>query len=476
MNWIKRKISDFFYVEGGVLKFKNFASYGLAGFGQNLIYGIMNSYLMIFYTDVFLVPSTVVGTMFLVSKLWDAINDPFMGTLVDKTRTKWGKMRPYLLYTPVPIAIVNILIFSAPSFSYTGKIIYMYITYIAWGMIYTICDVPYWSLSSAMSPHTQERTNLVMVTRLLTGAGMGIPSILVSALMALKGNEAFSAVAGSNQRIYFVSAVILSIVGASLLSLGFFGTKERVKQSEKAPSFSECIKHLVFNKPLMMILLCNLLAFPKSIQWVASTYVATYLLGGGQWVVLLGIPITLGNTVSYILTPMMTKRFGAIKTYLIANVYSIVTLAILFFVGYHHIVPMMIMIFITSLAGGMTGVIPTILIADCVDYMEYKTGQRSEGVSFSVQTFMAKASAALQGWVGGLLLSAFRYAQPVNVGAALVEQTQSAFTMSGMWAMYSIIPAVGSILCVIPLLFYDLKGDKLDKVRAELAARRAAAE
>ncbi len=469
---LREKLQELTTTPGGSLGLRDYASYGFAGLGQNMVYGMMNTYLMIFYTDVFLIPSTAVGTMFLVAKLWDAINDPIMGTLVDRTRTKYGKMRPYLLYTPIPIAIITILLFIAPSMSSTGKLIYIYVTYILWGMIYTACDVPYWSLSSVMTPHIGERTNLVSFTRFLTGIGMAMPTIVVSALMFLKDKGIANVVAGSNAKIYGFTAILMSVIGCALLSLGFFGTKERVQQNEEKPSFLESLGYLVKNKDLIMILLCNLLAFPKAIQGTASTYVATYLLGGGQWVVILGIPSSIANIISYAITPALVKKFGAIKTYIIANIYTLIPMGLLYFIGYNNIPVILIFIFLMGLASGTISVVPTILIADCVDYMELKTGQRAEGVSFSVQTFMAKASSALQGWVSGLLLAVFCYVAPVVINGVTVEQTQSAATMSGMWAMYTIIPAAGSILCIIPLLFYSLKGKKLADMQKKLAEIR----
>lgn len=469
---VRKAVHHYFHTEGGVLGTRDYVGYSLAGMGQNMVYGLMNSYLMIFYTDVFLIPSTVVGTMFLIAKLWDAVNDPIMGTFIDKTRTKWGKMRPYFLFTPIPIAMVTILLFCAPNLSMTGKIVYMYITYIAWGMLYTVCDVPFWSMSAVLTPHPQERTNLVSFVRLLTGVGAGIPVVLVSAVMFLKDKGIAPGLLGGDKQVYFMTAVAMSLIGCALLSLGFFGTKERVPQNEKAPGFRESMGYLLKNKPLLMVLLSNLLAFPKAIQMGASVYVATYLMGGGQWVIILGIPAAVGGLLAFLFVPPLVKRFGAMKSYIYANIIGVFPMLLLFFIHPGNIAMVLAMLFLSGVTGGVIGILPTILIADCVDYMEWKTGQRSEGVSFSVQTFMAKASAALQGWATGLLLSLFQFSQPAQMGGQIVQQAQSVATQNGLWAMFSIIPAIGSVLCIIPLFFYDLKGETLAKVQRELAERR----
>lgn len=464
MGWIKSKVDETFKVEGGSLKPKTFLSYGFAGLGQNLVYGIMSSYLTIFYTDIMGIAASVVGTMFLISKIWDAINDPVMGSFVDKTRTKYGKMRPYMLLTPIPIAIITILLFIRPNLSETGRIIYMYVTYILWGMIYTVNDVPYWSLSSVLTPNEQERTNLMSFTRVLTSVGLGVPTVIVSALFFCKDHNILSgSVAKSSYSVYLTAAVICSVVGSGLIFLAFTGTKEVVKQSEQKPTFSESLKFLFTNKPLMLILLCNLLAFPKNLIWTAQPYVAQYLLGSQQWVFILGIPYSIGTMISYAITPFLMKKFSGIKSYIIAMVYSLFPMGILYFLGYNNIPLILIFSFLNGLSGGVTGVVPSVLIADCVDYTEWKTGQRAEGVSFSVQTFMAKASAALQSFLGGYILKWIGYQANVP---------QTAQTKSGLWLMYTILPVVLSFASIIPLLFYDLKGEKLDTIRSELAERR----
>lgn len=465
---VKTKLDETFKVDGGVLKIRNFMSYGFGGFGQNLIYGIMSSYLTIFYTDIMGIAAATVGTMFLVAKIWDAINDPIMGSLVDKTRTKWGKMRPYMLFTPIPIAIITILLFIVPDFSYKGKIVYMYATYILWGMFYTVNDVPYWSLSSVMTPNEQERTNLLSVTRILTSAGIGAPTVIVSALFFLQDKDVLTgSITQSKGSIYLTTALVCSIVGAGLMFLSFTGTKEVVKQSEKKPTMKESFVFLFTNKPLMMILLCNLLAFPKNLIWTAQPYVAEYLLGSQKWIFILGIPYTVGNMISYAITPFLMKKFGGIKSYIIALVYAFLPMGILYFIGYSSIPIILVFSFLNGLSAGVTSVVPSVLIADCVDYTEWKTGQRAEGVSFSIQTFMTKASAALQSYLGGIILKIIGY-------QANVPQTPA--TEKGLWLMYTILPVALSVFSVIPLFFYDLKGEKLEKVRSELKERRQKSE
>lgn len=473
------KIKDVFVVEGGVLKVKDFVCYGFGGFGQNMIYNLMSGYLLIFYTDVLKVPAAAVGTMFLIAKIWDAINDPLMGSFADKTRTKWGKMRPYLFVSPIPIAIITILLFYCPDLSVQGRTIYMYVTYILWGMIYTVGDVPFWSMSAVMTPHPQERTNLLTISNYFISVGSALPAILISLLFNMQSKKILPSVTGSEKNLYFFAAILISVIGAALFSLAGTGTKEVVPQNDETPTLKESLKYLFTNKYLMIVLICNLLAFPKSISGLMQIYVAKYILGSQDLVFILGVPAAIGGTLSMIFAPFFMKKFGAIKTYLIANVYSLIPMGILYFVGLGFVNNgevstlqlgiILVFIFLNSLSGGIIGIIPPIMIGDSIDWMEYKTGQRNEGVAFSIRTFMAKATSAFQTKVLTLALVAMHYVQPPQ-GTDFVAQ--SASTINGMWAWYTIIPIALSLFSIIPLFFYDLKGKKLDMVHDELARRR----
>ncbi len=479
MKKISKLIHNYFHTDGGILGAKEYLNYGFCGLGQNLIYGLMSSYLMYFYTDVFVVPAATVGTMFLITKIWDAVNDPIMGIFVDKTRTKYGKMRPYFLFVPIPIAISTILLFTAPDLSDKGKIIYMYITYILWGMLYTVGDVPFWSMSSVLTTNHRERTNLVSFTRLMTGIGMGVPTVLISLLSILQSNNILTSVTGDNKRMYFTVAVLMSVIGGLLLSRGFFGTKEVVQPSNDSPSFKDGFLSLVKNKPLLMVVLSNLLQFPRLIQTGALIYVANYIFGGNEWVLILGIPGTIAGFLGFVLVPPLVKKFGTIKSFIIVNIGWMIPTGLMFIIRPENVkqpvnlVLIFILLFISSFAASVIGILPTLLIAECVDYAEWKTGIRSEGVSFSTQTFMAKAQSALQSYIIGLLLVAFSFVQPkADAAGVMVQQLQSASTLNGIWAMYTIIPAVSYIFCIIPLLFYEIKGDTAEKMQKELEEKR----
>ncbi|NMP37856.1 MAG: hypothetical protein GX051_06995 [Clostridiales bacterium] len=462
-------------VNGGVIKNREYLSYALGGFGENLIYWYISGYLMIFYTDVLLVPSASVGVMFLITRLFDALNDFGMGAIVDRTRTKRGKMRPYLFIAPVPLALTTTLLFTAPELSVTGRVVYMYASYIIWSIFYTISDVPYTSLVSVLSSRIEERTKLISYSKLFASFCAALPPVLISLLAALQSRGMASLIAKDNARIYFTIGAFFALIMACCIFTCYKGTTERIQQNEIKPSFKDCITYLFSNKPLLLVMLANLLMFPRSIQSTVQVYVATYIMGGAENVFRLGIPMVIATLTTMLLTPKFVEKFGAWKTYLWSMVFYMIPFTVMYFIGFNSYPLIFIFSFLYVVTTGPQNIVPPLLIADSVDYMELKTGQRSEDMSFAVQTFMNKAIAAFQSLATGLLLSRFGYVEPQNIGGVLVEQAQSASTQQGIWALYTIIPSLGCALCIVPLLFYTLRGKKLDDMRAELDKKRKSA-
>ena len=225
-------------METKYLSRKEKLSFTVAAFGRSGIYTIMTMFYMVFLVDVVFQGMKNAGvtasTIILAGRIFDAANDPIMGMIVDRTRTKWGKMRPYLLFSPIPIAITTILLFWAPGFASSGaKIAYAAVTYILWGVMFTIQDVPFWGLSAVITPNELERTSFLSTARLGSTFGGILPSLLIPVLR----NSTLGLKNG-----YLVGAVIFALLGAALSSLAFFNTKERVEQSEKTPSLKESIQ------------------------------------------------------------------------------------------------------------------------------------------------------------------------------------------------------------------------------------------
>lgn len=427
------------------IKFREMFSYGTAGLGQNMVYVLSSSFLMIFYTDVFEISPWIVGTVFLVAKLWDAVNDFIMGTIVDNTRTKWGKLRPYLLFSPIPIAILTILTFWAPNLTDALKIVYIFVTYVLWGMAYTAGDVAYWGLSASMSNDTKERTKLIAFTRFMTMIGSGVAIITIPIIVKELGN-------GSAKQGYLLTAIIISIIGCCLFSLSFFGTKERVKPQKEKTTFKENMKLLFKNTPLLIILLSSVLGFSRFMSQAAGTYVTKYNLDDETLFSLLGAVLIGSVLVAIAITPFLLKFFSKKSLYIITSLIGGVFYFIMYLVGYDSLLVILVFVFLSSLSMGFFNVLQTAMIADSVDYLELKSGKRAEGLCYSGQTFFFKLSGALSTFVMAMVLELTGFIENAP--------NQNPEVYNGIFSLVSLVPGIGCLLSIIPMFFYNFTEDK----------------
>ena len=438
---------------------KETISYGIAGLGQNMVYLLSSTFLMIFYTDVFKINPATVGLLFLVARVWDACNDFIMGVLVDNTRTKWGKLRPYLMIAPIPIAVLTILTFTAPDLTYSLKVVYIFITYILWGMAYTIGDVPYWGLSAAMSHNSEERTKLITFTRLMTMVGSAIAIVGIPVLLNI-----FSEGEIYDRKGYLITSIIISVIGCGLFSLSFFNTKERVKPQAANTTLKDNLKLLKQNIPLLIVLASSLLGFSRFMAQSAGTYVTKYSLHDEDLFMVLGAVLIISVIIAIAITPLLLRFTTKKKLYIITSIFGAVMYVIMYFFGYDNFTVLLIFLALSSLSMGFFNVLQTAMIADSVDYLEWKTGKRAEGICYSMQTFFFKLSGALTNFTMGLVLA--------YTGFVENSMNQSQQVYDGIYSLVSLIPGIGCLLSVIPMLFYKF-GDKDQKIWvAEIAKRR----
>lgn len=418
---------------------KETISYGLAGMGQNMVYVLSSSFLMIFYTDVFGINAVIVGTLFLVARVWDAVNDFIMGVIVDNTRTKWGKLRPYLFIAPIPIAILTILTFTAPDFTYSLKIVYIFVTYILWGMVYTIGDVPYWGLSASMTSDTNERTRLITFTRFMTMVGTGASIIGIPLLVDQLGN-------GSFKQGYLLTAIIISLIGCGLFSLAYFNTKERVIPQKEKVTLRENFNLLKKNTPLLIILFSSVLGFSRFMSQAAGTFVTKYNLHDEKLYSLLGGVLIASVLVAISITPMLLHYFTKRNLYILTSIFGAIMYFLMYLVGYDSLIIVLTFVFLSSLSMGFFNVLQTSMIADSVDYLEWKTGKRSEGLCYASQTFFFKLSGGLTNFTMGIVL----------VYTGFVENSDNQFPQvyDGIFSLVSLIPGIGCLLSIIPMIFY----------------------
>lgn len=462
------------------MNFSEYASFLCGKFGQTSLWSFVNGWILFYYTDVVGLPALSVGTLMLVARIWDGINDPMMGVLVDRTRSRWGKLRPYFLFTSVPTMIITSLTFLNPNFSPSGKLIYAYITYIAWGMIYTVSDMPFWSLPSVMSPNPKEREKYISfgnVSGALAGGLVGLIPIIIG-------------LAGKDQQVplFRMFGLIVGLLGMTGQFITFKGTRERIRPPKEKVSLFTQIKLILKNKLMLIYWLSSMSGWIRGIEGGLNFYFTWYVVrttvtanasdpGTAATAIftvlglLYGIPQILGN----LLFPVIVSRFKlSYRNIIIANnLASAGALFIIYFackpfvfenpstlwfVAIYGAVKL-----IQGAFGGLSGNADAMVCTEAMDYLEWKTGQRGEGTSFSFVTLFGKAGGGITGFLVTLILRLLNYVPNV-------DQTMS--TVKGLYGAYFLIPALGFLLAAIPYFFYDFVGEKRERILGELQQKR----
>ncbi len=455
--------------------------YGIANGGQCIGYNMMTAQRAFFLVSVFGVPEVVVSAMLTVMAFWDAFNDPLMGAVVDKTRTRYGKLRPYLIYVPIFLGITTVLFFGGPILvgddaSRPIRIVYMCITYFIWEFFYTIGDIPFWGLSSAISPNPADRSRVIKSARLISGIIGGIPGIIITVCLDLSRNGTIPL---SLSQVFFVLSIVAGTFGMYLFSLAGTKTKERVIYVNDEPKLSECFAFMFKNKPLVLIMLSNLISTLGGIGGTFGVYYYYNVLGVNSLSLIAGLPGTITGWITYPLMTKLEKRWTSRQIVVRMALMNATVTALVFLIGCRHydkmsvVLPLfMIQGVFGAINGSIQAVIPTKMISETVDYMEYKTGKRNEGMAFSVLTFMGKLTGTLSTALGTALIPVVGLVRDSASEMMVISESSPINTKFWLWALVTIIPAVLGLLNLIPYKFYDLEGEKLAMIQKEVQARR----
>lgn len=461
---------------------KETAAYGLANAGQCFGYNIIaGSYLSLFFTKVFGISPEIVGTMMLVLGIWDTVNDPLLGSVIDKTRTRYGKLRPYLLIVPIPLGIATIMLFAGPEIlgdkaEMTAKVIYMFVSYFIWELFYTLGDVPFWSLSAAISPSPSDRTRVISSARFVSSLIGGLSTTILVVLMDLSNNGSIGL---SLAQVFLLMAIISGTFGMALFSLSGICTKERVVQTVKEPSILDGFKTIIENKPLLLIVIGNVLSALSGIGNFFQTYYYSEVVNMNSLTIIISLPGTILGFVTYLLIPKIKKHFDNRQIIFLNGFVRLIMGTLVFLVGFKNftnlkvVVPLlMVQNLLFSFFNTVNMVIPTEMIGDTIDYMEWKTGKRNEGISFSVLTFVGKLTGSLSGTIGGWLLPVIGLSFVTTQSMETITVKAYAHTDLLIWGMFTLAPAVLGLLPLIPYIWYDLTNEKLNTIRADMAERR----
>lgn len=442
--------------------FKEKFAYGLGDVGNNLLFDMGQIYLLKFYTDSLGLPAAVAGMVFLITKIWDGLADIMVGTWIDNRKKigKRGKFRPFMLYGALPLALITIVSFTTPDFSLTGKTIWAYCTYMAFGTIYSIFNIPYGSMIPAMTQNAVERSELASFR--WAGANTGL---LITTVAFMPIVMAFN----SLQTGYIVAASVFAFLGLLLQFSCYRGIKERyvIKEPKKEKvSLLTNYKSLFKNAPLLVLSLVNLFTFSAfNVKLAVQVYYCQYTLNDIALVPYMGF-FSIGCVfIGISLVPFIVRRIGKKSTYILGSaIWAFADIMAWFFAKD----PVSFIAF-ACLAFFGTSFINTLnwaLVSDAVEYGEWKTGNRSEGLVYSFFTFSRKLSQALAGFIPGIVLAAVGY---------VPNAVQSLKALNGIKGLMFIYPASLAVATIIAMgVFYKLSDSRYSAIVEELNERKLA--
>ena len=474
---------------------KEVQAYAIAALGQGLVYSCMSSYITDYYMNVLTLNAMFVIMLMLLARVWDAINDPMMGMIVDRHSTKKGRMKPYPLITAIPIAALTILMFVNPGFDTQNKSIWLYVfvaaVYVIWGMVYTASDVPFWSMPNVMTSNPKERGNIISYAKTVGGIGSAVTvalPIIVGYFVANLPNADIVK--------YAVMAVSMSLIGMPLFTLSTFKTKERIKlpdAKKKAPGEDGNLKRIFTCKPLMLVVVSGVLSFGRYMLQAAAPHVARY---SGMYVgkkpttvaeynsnistvaLIIQICAAVGMFGAMLFLPKLYKKFEYKHIMIVSCIAGFAASCLTVVIGWTTknlllCIPFML---ISSIPLGVINNVSFAMVCDCLDFMEWKTGVRNTGLGSACQSFVNKIGNAFATVmiIGMYMIINLDVATLNSKAESIVNVAMNldATKQFGMFSLVTIVPGISLLLCAIPLFFYDLTGKKKETVFAELSALR----
>ncbi len=458
----------------GRLSFWEKAGYGFGDLASVLYWQTISSYLLYFYTDVFGISAAAAGTMILVTRMWDGVNDPLMGIIADRTNTRWGKFRPYLLWMSVPLAIMGVLTFSVPDLGYSGKLIYAYVTFTLFMMLYTAINIPYSSLLGVITPDSVERTSVASFKYTFAFAS----GIIVSAIALPLATHLDKSYPGKG---WSITMAIFGAFAVVFFLVTFLSTKERVQPPPKQKtSIKQDLLDLAANRPWLILLIATMLIILFVATRMSVTthyfkyYVGTQTLSfwGKSYTFEFDVLTSAFNTVGQafallgvIATAPMARLFGKKRAFLILFVLAALSTAVFYFLKPEHLLLIFLFQILNTFSSGPLTPLLWAMYADTADYSEWKNGRRATGLVFSASTMSQKFGWAIGTAFAGWLMSFFGFK------ANIVQSDQ---VQHGIVMLMSVIPAALGALSILVMYFYKLDDKTMEQIQAELEARRTA--
>jgi GPH family glycoside/pentoside/hexuronide:cation symporter len=440
------------------LKFTEKLGYGLGDTASHFVWDMVGFWLLIFYTDVYKIPPAAAGTIMLIARFWDMGIDPVIGIISDRTQTRWGKFRPYILFGAVPYAVLAILTFTTPNLGETGKIIYACATYALLMTAYAAVNLPYSSLAAVMTSDTYERVGVNQYRFICAFTGQLVVSGLALTLAKYFG--------GGNEAMGYQRTLILfGCLSVVFFFITFASTKERVQPSKSLEgSVREDLGNLFENRPWIILAMVGIVSFVMfALQNAAIAYYFKYYIGKEENVQLFNVIGTIALIIALPLAKPLAKRFSNRNVFIASSLLSGAFFISLYLPGEKSIMTIYALNILAKMAYAPAVPLLWTMIADSADYSEWKKGRRATGLCFSAATFAQKAGWGIGAAIAGWLLTAFDYV-PNAV------QTERALT--GIKLLVSVIPGILYMSCALFMIFYNLDSRTTNLMKKDLDARR----
>jgi glucuronide carrier protein len=435
-----------------------YLGYAAGDAANNLAFSMSSMFLLLYYTDVVGISAAAAGTLFLVVRMWDAFADIFAGRLVDRSSTRWGKFRPFLLFGSLPLLLLNVAIFSVPDLGERGELVYAYVSYALFGLAYSVVNIPYGSLATAMTQDPAERSRLASVR--VIGSNLAILLLAVAVAPQIEG-------ADDLQRSLTITTSVLVAVGLALYLFTFRTSREQVQRDVAKVGARETVRTLRQNRPLVMLCVSSLafLVGWFSLQTV-TVYYARDVLGNANYYIVLTVVQTFGTFAAALVIPRLVRTIGKKRAYIVLGVIAVAGALGLAFA------PASVPAFAIALFGllgiGLGGVntLMWALEADTVEFGEWKTGFRTEGTSYAVFSFTRKA---------GQAIGAASAAYAIGLGGYVAgAASQPGSAVDAIKVTAGIVPAVFIVVAVAIMAFYPLTETRFREIVRDVAGRRAA--
>ena len=456
------------------LSMKEKVSYGLGAVGKDMVYMLSASYVLYYFQDVLGVSAFAMGVILLAARIFDAFNDPIMGVIVAKTNTKWGKFRPWLMIGTITNAVILVLMFSAPpKLDGKGLVAYAAVTYILWGVTYTMMDIPYWSMIPAFTKSGKEREGLTTLARSCASVG--------SALIIVFTMQIVHAIGGNNERMGFMwFTVIVAVLFVVFIAATCFTVKEKSTVNVESPSVGQMFKALVSNDQAMVVVIAIVLI--NTSIYVTSNlviYFFKYDFGGTDWYNSYTLFNMFGGAIQILAMmvayPLLRKKFSNVKVFYITLASAIIGYVVLFaiaFINMSNVYVLFIPGFFIFAANGVLQVLTTVFLANTVDYGELKNGRRDESVIFSMQTFVVKLASGIAVFAASICLSLNHLSSEETTEAEQVidfAKDVSNSAKMGLRMTMTILPVIGLFIAIVVFAKkFILSEEKVQEITEQL--------